>query len=170
MRFGLSTSICFPEASIAAVFTDIVFKGTIGIISAAVRRQSANLYSVGGGAIPSGPHTYFSSYMTPFLADGLYDKMNSGLPDGMKEIYGLDFSGFTVEYTPNCINIALIERFSDHKIKQASFPCCFFVYNGAVRYATESSTKNFKCTQLLVAQRGLFCYDRHIIKREAVAL
>lgn len=108
--------------------------------------------------------------MTPFLADGLYDKMNSGLPDGNKENYGLDFSGFNVEYTPNCINIALIERFSDHKIKQASFPCCFFVYNGAVRYATESSTKNFKCTQLLVAQRGLFCYDRHIIKREAVAL
>lgn len=57
----------------------------------------------------AGLDTFFSSYMTPFLADGLYDKMNSELLDDLKENYGLEFSGFTMEYTPNCIDITLIE-------------------------------------------------------------
>lgn len=57
----------------------------------------------------AGQDTNFSCYMAPFLADGLYDKMNSEFLDDLKENYGIEVSGFTLEYTPNSVNITLIE-------------------------------------------------------------
>lgn len=56
-----------------------------------------------------GLSTDFSCYVAPFLVDGLYDKVNSELLDDLKENYGMEFSGFTMQYIPNTVEITLIE-------------------------------------------------------------
>ena len=56
--------------------------------------------------IQKGEDTSFACYMGPFLMDGMYDLMYGRFIDDLKE-YGIEISGFYLQYSPNTVGITL---------------------------------------------------------------